>query len=104
MPGQWAALVQSGKDLEKAFDDAVSHFNNQNAVALKNALSPNVVLKNGQRITPSFIRTAHQNTLTRSLDPSTASPNGTRRNRRDLKKIKSDTFFCSIKHPPVCGR
>ena len=45
MPGQWAALVQSGKDLEKAFDDAVSHFNNQNAVALKNGLSPNVVLK-----------------------------------------------------------
>jgi len=45
MPGQWAALVQSGNDLEKAFDDAVSHFNNQNAAALKNALSANVVLK-----------------------------------------------------------
>ena len=45
MPGKWAALIQSGKDLEKAFDDAVGYFNNRDVVGLNSTLSPNVVLK-----------------------------------------------------------
>jgi hypothetical protein len=45
MPGKWPALIQSGKDLEKAFDDAVGYFNNRDVVGLNSTLSPNVVLK-----------------------------------------------------------